>query len=351
MNTLGNCKASSRIRRIAGSCSGSVDFTDLLNDAVRMLVTRGDFYGTVRKVCACIRCGDIVWPRQVGTVLAINSCNRTVPLANHWAEFENINGQDLIGYWGGGWEWNFGMSGGGRHTGLQGNTVPVFSPISGADGVNGVYLRFYPTQQSDADKLITIFGIDSNGEELRSTRSDGSIQDGIVTLLALPFVTMNGSDRNVPSMRHITRVIKDVTDGPVYAYQYRAADNVMLDLARWESSETLPDYATTRLSGHHVAACSGCTPMISALVKLKHIDAINDDDLIIIENLDAIAMMMQAIKLGDTYDPAQKRAMEAEAVRELNLELRTRLPLDQIPVTMAPFGTALPRHAGIGRFS
>jgi hypothetical protein len=343
MNTLANCKSSSRIRRIAGSCNGSQDYLDLLNDAVRMLVTRGDFYGTVRKVCACIRCGDIVWPRQVGTVLAINSCNRTVPLANHWAEFEDLTRNDLTHYWG--------LGNCGQINGVQGNTVPVFSPISGSDGVAGVYIRFYPTSQSDIGKTITIFGIDSNGEELRSTRSDGSIQDGIVTLLNLPFVTMNGSDRNVPSMRHITRVIKDVTDGPVYAYQYRAADNVMLDLARWESSETLPDYATTRLSGNYVGACAGCSPMISALVKLKHIDAIVDDDLIAIENLDAIAMMMQAIKLGDTYDPAQKRAMESEAVRELNLELRTRLPLDQIPVSFSAFGTALPGRAGIGRFS
>lgn len=343
MNTLANCKASSRIRRIAGSCNGSQDYLDLVNDAVRMLVTRGDFYGTVRKVCACIRCGDIVWPRQVGTVLAINSCNRTVPPANHWAEFEDLTRHDLTHYWG--------LGNCGQISGVQGNTVPVFNPISGSDGVAGVYIRFYPTQQSDVGKTITIFGIDSNGEELRSTRPDGSIQDGIVTMLALPFVTMNGSDRNVPSMRHITRVIKDVMDGPVYCFQYRAADNVMLDLARWESSETLPDYATTRLSGQHVGACAGCAPMISALVKLKHIDAIVDDDLIIVENLDAIAMMMQAIKLGDSYDPAQKRAMELEAVREMNLELRTRLPLDQINITLAPFGTALPRHAGIGRFS
>lgn len=318
-----------------------------------MLSNRGDWYATIRKCCACVNCGEVVWPRQVQTVLAINRCNRNVPLLNHWAEFEPLNAGDLLGYWGGGWEWNFGphpLVGHGHRPGLQGNTVPVFNPISPADAVNGVYIRFYPTQQSDIGKTITVFGIDSNGEELRSTRADGTIQDGILTLLNLPFVTMNGSDRNVPTMRHITRIVKDPTDGPVYGYQYRAADNVMLDLARYESSETNPDYQTTRLTGHHFGSCSGCPPMITALVKVKHIDAVNDDDLLVIDNLDAIALGIQALKLGDAYDPQQKAAMEAAAVKELNLQLRTQLPLSQIPIDFSSEGTALPRYAGIGRF-
>jgi hypothetical protein len=351
MNTLANCKASSRIRRVAGSCNGSQDFLDLLNDGVRMLMTRGNFFGTVKKCCACIRCNEIVWPRQVATPLAINRCNRTVPLQNHWAEFDALTRNDLLGYWGGGWEWNFGMGGCGQHPGLQGNTVPVFNPISGADGMAGVYIRFYPTQQADIGKTITVFGIDSNGEELRSVRSDGTVQDGIVTTLTLPFATMPASDRNVNTMRHITRIVKDVTDGPVYCFQYRASDNVMLDLARYESGEVLPDYQTTQLPGHHFEAAAGCTPMITALVKLQHIPAVNDDDLVAIENVDAIALAMQSIKLADSFDFQQKSAMEIAAVKELNAELRTRFPIDQTPQTFSAFGTALPSRAGIGRWT
>jgi hypothetical protein len=355
MLTLGEVRNSSRVRRIAGSCSGTSDFTDAVNDATRMLANRGNWWGTVKRICACVYCPDqIVWPRQVSEVLAIKRCNRTLPLLNHWAEFSDLDSHDLLSYWGGvGWEWSFGPSsilGGAHHSGVQGNLVSIFNPISSADGVNGVYLRFYPTAQNDVGKTITVFGVDSNGEELRSDRPDGTVQDGIVTTLTLPFATMPASSRNVNTVRHVTRVVKDATDGPLYAYQYRATDNVLLDLARYEASETNPQYQTTRLGGNHLGASGSCPAMVTALVKLRHIDAVYDNDPLAIDNLDAIALMIQAIKNSDAFDPQQSAAMEARAIHEMNLELNTHLPLNQIPVAFSAFGTALPRRAGIGRF-
>lgn len=344
MNTLGLCKASTRINRIAGYCPGSDDWLGLFNDAVRMLVNRGDFYGTVKKLRACIYGGCITWPREVETPLAINNCNGSVPLHNHWYQYEQIERRDLMDYWAAG------CCGG--VNGLQGDTSPVFNPISCASGSAGVYLRFYPSQPTDVGKIITVFGIDSNGNVLRSQYPDGTFQDGIQVPLTIPFasLTVSGPSINVGTIRHITRVIKEVTDGPVYAYQYDAFNDVNLDLAVYEASETNPDYQTTRLGGCYAGACCGRPKMISALVKLKFIPARFDNDLVIIDNEDAIAMMMQAIKFDDAYDADQKRKMEAEAVRELNLQLRAKLPLDQIPVTLSPFGTATPRRHAIGRF-
>jgi hypothetical protein len=308
-----------------------------------MLCNRGDFYGTVKKIRVCVYGNCITWARQVSTILAINQCNGNVPLSNHWYDFDTLTRHDLLGYWG--------MGCCGQIHGIQGDTSPVFNPISTADGTAGVYLRFYPTQPTDMGKMVTVFGVDSNGEELRSLHLDGTIQDGIETPLAIPFATMPASDRSVNTMRHVTRIIKDETDGPLYCYQYNPVTNLMLDLARYESSETNPEYQTTRLTGNWCVSAQAIPRTISALVKLAHIDAVNDNDTIIIDNLDAIAMMMQALKLGDAYDSDQKRKMEGEAVRELNLELRRRLPLDQIPVTLSPFGTATPSRHSIGRFT
>jgi hypothetical protein len=341
MNTFQQCKNSSRIQRISGLCSTSDEFRGLFNDAVNLLVNRGDFYGTVRKIRACVYGNLIVWPRQVATVLAINRCNSTVPLHNHWFEFNRVDRSDILGYWGAGYC--------GQINGVQGDTSPVFNPINCADGVAGVYLRFYPTQPSDIGRIITVFGIDSNGEELRSTHADGIVQDGIEVTLALPFATMPASDRNVNTMRHVTRLVKDITDGPVYAYQYRASDDTLLNLGRYEASETLPDYQTTRLGGSWPCVCPGVPQTISALVKVQHIDVVNPNDLVVIENMEAIALAMQAIKNSDAYDMRQKREAEAEAIHALNLELRTRLPLDEIPIKLSAFGTALPSRHMIGR--
>lgn len=344
MNTLGQCKSSGRIRRISGLCSDSADWLDLFNDAVRMLMNRGDFYGTVQKICSAVYDGCITWPREVLMPLAINMCNHNIQLANHWYHFDYLTRNDLMSYW------HSGCAGGVR--GVDGEMSPVFNPISCADGSSGVYLHFYPSDPSDIGKVITVFGIDSNGNELRSTYPDGTMQDGVQVALNVPYValaTVPTAPRNVPTIRHVTRVIKEVTNGPVYVYQYDAVANLLRDLAVYQASETLPSYRTTRLP--NFCGCQSGPQKISALVKIQFIAAVNDNDLIGVDNIDAIAMMMQALKLGDAYDPEQKRKMEAEAVRELNLELRTRLPLDQIPVEIAPFGTAVPSRHAISRFT
>ena len=349
MLTLGLARNASRIRRIAGLCSDSDEWLGYFNDSVRMLANRGDFYGTVKKIRACMYGNCIVWPRQVSTILAIDQCNSNIRLSNHWAEFDSLNQRDLLGFWG---LLGFGgVSFCGQYKGIQGDTACVFNPINSADGINGVYLRFYPTQPTDTGKMVTVFGVDSNGEELRSLHLDGTIQDGIETPLAIPFATMPASDRNVNTVRHVTRIVKDETDGPLYCYQYRATDNVMLDLARYEASETNPEYQTTRLTGNWCIAPQPIPRTIMALVKLQHIDAVNDNDTVIIDNLDAIALAMQGLKFSDSYDSQQSVAMQALAVKELNLELRRRLPLDQIPITLSPFGTANPGRHCIGKFT
>lgn len=346
MNTLATCRSSSRINRIAGSCSTSQDWLDLLNDAVRMLMNRGDFYGSVQKMKACIYNGCITWPRGVLTPLALNMCRGSVPLVNHWYEYDRIQRGDLLDY--------FAAGCCGTLSGVDGDTSPVFNPISCASGSDGVYIRFYPTDPTDVGKLVTVFGMDSNGTDLRSTYPDGTVQDGIQVSLTLPFATLDVTGiapRNMPTLRHIYRIIKEVTTGPVYGYQYDAVNDVLLDLAIYAPNETNPAYRTTHLRGGcSGTACSTNPQQITALVKLEFVPVVNDNDLVQIDNLDAIAQMMQAIKLDDAYDPDQKRKMEAEAIRELNLELRTRLPVDQIPIELSPFGTALPCRHGVGRF-
>jgi hypothetical protein len=80
--------------------------------------------------------------------------------------------------------------------------------------------------------------------------------------------------------------------------------------------------------------------MINAFVKLQFVEASSPDDLILIDNLDALALGMQAAKLSDAYDSGGSEGMMSRAVRELNLDLRDKLPIDQIPVRFSPQGTA-----------
>jgi hypothetical protein len=81
---------------------------------------------------------------------------------------------------------------------------------------------------------------------------------------------------------------------------------------------------------------------------LEFVKATRPDDLILIDNLDALALGMQSAKLADAYDSQGAETMMARAVHELNLDLRNKLPIDQIPVRFSPQGTASLRRLKIG---
>src|SRR5262249_10176007 len=114
-------------------------------------------------------------------------------------------------------------------------TTPVFNPIGCAAGV---YIRAYPERQADVGKTITIYGVDSNGQEL-FTKQNGDWLPGVVLTLAIPFVSTPFT------LRTITRVQKDVTKGKVRLFQYDATNNVLLDCAVYSPDETTPAYQHT----------------------------------------------------------------------------------------------------------
>jgi len=337
--TFGEAKTS-RLLEIASACPDTDQFRSLLNDGTRELMRRGHWFATVRKMRGCVYNSCITWPRQVGTVLALNTCAQHVPVFNNWAAFSPMDGSD----------YECAMLCRSQSMLINDGETPVFNQIECAEGM---YIRAYISQPSDVGRSITIYGVDSNGQTVRSERDDGTFQDGVVLTLASPYVSTQ------KQFRRVTRVLKDPTDGPVRLYQYDSTNNVLKDMAYYEAGETSPSYRHTVLNASRyrmfgggaaaACACSGGLRQISALIKLQFIPVRYDDDAIQIENIDALKLAMQAIKLGEGYSLAQREAAMMLAVRELNLELADRFPLDQIPTNVNPFGTALPRRAGIGR--
>jgi hypothetical protein len=330
-----NQAMTSRINRISGTCAGSDDWYQMLNDATRQLMRRGNWWGTVKRFTGCIYNGCITWPHYVGTVLAINRCGRSAPPKNQWYDFDAVLPEHVR-------HWNHNQSFLCAHdlALVDHDTSPVFNQIPCN---TNRFLQFYITQPTDAGKTITIFGVDGNGLEVLTTRSDGTIQPGIILSLAIPFV-------QTPILfRRIDRVIKDITDGPVYGYQFDGTNT--FPLATYSSGETLPDYRSNKLltSSCTTTNCQQWPSKISAFVKLEFVEARRPDDLILIDNLDALAVAMQSVKLGDAYDSAGAETMMVRAVHELNIDLRNKLPIDQVPVRVKVFGTADLHKRGIGQ--
>jgi len=337
--TLGEARRSQDLADVMGLCGNSEQARNIINKATRMLMTRGNFWGTVQMVQGCILNQCVTWPRYVGSVLAVNTCGRSAGVWNNWAGFVPIGPAGVRGE---GFTCNSDGSCGGNLRDDNYGTSPVFNQVPCG---KEYYIRVYPASRVDIGKTITIYGIDFNGQVIRTKLSDGTWQDGVTLTIGVPFTSTSFK------VREVTRVLKDVTQNIIRLFMYDADNDKLISMAAYDPSETSPDYRVSKIHGDVRACC--CCPqgnrIIKALTKLQFIPAVNDTDLVLIENLDALGLMIQAIKNKNATNVSTSQALELDAVRELNLELRNRFPLNQTPVSINPFGTAIPARHGIGR--
>lgn len=118
----------------------------------------------------------------------------------------------------------------------------------------------------------------------------------------------------------------------------------MIDLAVYEPSETNPRYRQSFIQSFATKCrnadgqCSGC---VVALVKLAFIPLVGEQDFILIDNFDALAYMIQAIRYGEAGDVQRKQEYEVLAINELNAELRTQFPNNETVVSVQVAPTAM----------
>lgn len=309
------------VGRSSGMDVSGYDFLKYSNDAVRQLINRGNWWSSVMPMIGCVRSGVITWPRGVATILGLNLCDRQTVLSNRWFQFMQPDSRHR--------HWAHDFTRAGWHGQLRvesTSTSPVFNPIM----AEGFTVRTFITDPADVGKTITFYGTDVNGQPIFSTRADGTIQEGVQVVLASPSV-----DTPV-AIRHISRVVKDVTSRDILCYQFNVAQGFLLDLARYQPTETSPAYITTAVRGHHCD--QGCNRQVEALVKMNFVPFQFADDLVQIDNEDAIRDMLLAIRKKEQGDIAGSVAYETSAIRELNFQMKNRFPDEQFIVNFRPFG-------------
>ena len=329
--TFAEAQGSLALAAVSGVCSNSDQFRSYLNQATRKLMTRGNFFGTVEKMCVCVN-NCIVWPRYVGTVLAVNSCGGELPSKNQWYSFlskSSGNGYDGFSFLNGNWHGNAAIT--------DGDLSPVFNNVPHG---TARYIRAYPDQRNDVGTAITIYGLDEYGQEIKTKQPDGSFSLGFPIINEIPFGTTPFR------VRTITRVSKPVTQTTIRLYQYDDVANMTYPCAEYAAHETEPAYRTSRLS---YVASNVCPKYVEALVKLEFIPVVSPTDLVLISNLDALQLMIQSLRLKESGDPEISKGYERDAISELNLELRNRFPNSKIPTKVHYFGNTTLHRSRIGR--
>jgi hypothetical protein len=320
--TFGEFKAS-RATIVAGLCADSAAFNQLVNDATRRLMRRGAFYGTTQNIQVCVRNGCVTLPRYVGSILAVNVCGNPIASANNWFSFLRFDSR------------NHGSCGSDAALTTYG-TAPTYDDVAGTDKK----VRLYIDVQADIGKTLTLYGLDKNGQVIRTKNADGNWTDGTVLTAAIPFSS------TTMDVQRIDRISKELSQGNFRLYEYSTVNDTLRDLAVYAPSETEPNYLRARVSP--IRSGCGCLTQLKMIIKLAFIPVVSDSDLILIDNEDALKLMIQCIKAEEANNRSAAREFEADAIRELNLELRDQYPDDTIPVSVNGFGSALPSRSGIG---
>lgn len=302
----------SGVINISGVCANSDEFTRLINEATRRLMRRGDWPETVLPIYVCIKRGCVVFPRYVLQVRKLNYCKCPVQVRNNWYQFGDYR------TYRGNCGWNASV--------LGQTQTPTFQDVQGESRL----IRVYPRCQNDLGKEIKLFGLDNYGQPL-TEKVDGTWVQGITLTLALPFVS------TAVYVRSIDRVLKDETECPVNMYAYNAETDSLEDLAQYDGSETNPSYSKYQIKICTGKPCDESFPIV-AMVKLRFIPAKNADDLVLIENIDALKDMVQSIRLREQGDGDGANEFELSAIRELNLQLRDEFPEDEMPVDFGETG-------------
>ena len=334
MLTLSDAQHSPGIKRVIGGCPTSQESTDLINEAARRLMRRGDWFDTAIPIFVCVYNGCLVMPRYVQQIRRINVCNRELSVRNGWFEFLAYN-QNHCGWgrWLSSWL--------GAECGLtQQASTSVFQDVMG----DGRTIRAYARCAADIGKTMRIYGLDNNGQPLVTKNlSTGEITQGALLTIASPF----GSTSDF--VRRIDYIVRDPTTMMVDVYAYNASTNLLEDIAHYEPGETTPTYSRYKLNiqwptcgtGTVQPNCCGTKRGVVMMVKLRFIDAQQPNDLVLVPCVDALKLMVMTIIAEDSRDRNSARALEKDAIEVMNRELENNSPDDQFAVSNESLGAGV----------
>jgi hypothetical protein len=185
----------------------------------------------------------------------------------------------------------------------------------------------------DYGKSVTIYGLDTNGQEVFSNQFDGT-QAATVTQRGVRMVLAAASTFTTQVFSTVTAVTKDITVGDVRAWKY-SPTGIMGNLASvWRGSQTAPEFLFSRIPG----AEWNRVYYMEALVKIGYEPVSQDSDILCLGNEAAIKSMIQSIRARESGDEQAGDKYEQTAIRRLNMELNNRFPDQQFVAENATFG-------------
>lgn len=188
------------------------------------------------------------------------------------------------------------------------NQEPLFSTFK---------LAAFSTSAGDVTKALVIYGRDGSNQVLGSPNPGMQLpiqqwHGGIEGELFMDLASADGVGPFVSEpVRDVERVLKPETGGFVSLYSYDPDTHQMFFLSKYHPQETNPRYRRYRITYPDFVDGSS----IYALCELGYVPLQHADDILIVQNMDAMKLMVMAIELENERSFQEAKAYEADAYR------------------------------------
>lgn len=286
----------------SGVCYNDARVLPKINEATRRLMNKAKWWNLYRRIRFYTDKNSITLPREVEAVVRVDIDGQSVK-AFHMA-YDFIDGgpgdtQPGEGYC--------------RDLVDLGDDWPVFFDIPYNTPSR---LVAFSTELADEALNLTVWGRDSHnadvepgGSLLPIMRWRGGVEGSVDATNIAPKLS-------VASYKEITGIAKPVTKGHICLYTYDPTDHRMYFLAKYHPDEIRPQYRRYRITAPDFQ--EGCN--VLCLVKLRYVPHIRDTETLLIQNLDALKLMVMAIRSENDRKLSEAEGYEQKAVRALTEE-------------------------------
>ena len=323
-----------------GSCNNAV-IDARINEALERLTDHADFEcmrATV-KISTCNHCFTL--PYNVEKLLFADVNGTPAKILGQAYQFLSSGPGDLdYKNWGSGFQ---DIVDQGEHPTQF--TIPTSYTTSDGTEVGlsslGLHLAAFSTEKEDVGQLMTIRGFKGScngdevhagqtpGEDLPIQRWAGGVEGKLSGFWNLQLT------HSVDRFKDVTEIIKPETKGYVTLYgvvgdNSPAATNATFFafLAKFHPRQTIPQF---RRYGITNAAC-GCQACILAHVKMRHVPLVDGNDILPIDSLQALKLMVMALKEENAGNLAGAEVFEGKALAVMLNRERSRTQSDGVPV-------------------
>lgn len=204
--------------------------------------------------------------------------------------------------------------------------MPVVTPIPDAVNVpTGPWmLRVYAAVTEDADAVLNIQGLDTDGLIIRTL--DGSWYNGLNVAIdhSVPYT------ETTQEFSKITGIVKPETNGYVKLTAWNGVTEV--ELSNYAFNETTPSYRHYYIPRMHNLGYSGVREKVMlARCRRRYVPVKEDNDLLIISNINALKSMIVAQWKRDAGDFTAYQIQKQTALDILKKEAMGYLGKSRIP--------------------